>query len=70
MLKQISIGNVLDENDIQISPGDYVEHQSKPGIPLLVVEGPTISVTNHVCYKVKDQKGKVFSVRMDYIKRI
>lgn len=70
MFEQLSLADVLNEMNVPISPGDYIEHESKPGTPLLVVEGPFLSWNGNPCLKVKMPTGEVLPVRLDYVKRI
>jgi hypothetical protein len=68
---QFSIADLLNQMNEPIAPGDYVEHQSKPGVPLLVIKGPYRLKSGNICVDVKEPKSKKgVRVRMDYIRRV
>jgi hypothetical protein len=55
---QFSIADILNEINEPIGPGDYVEHRSKPGVPLLVIRGPYTLKSGNVCVDVKGPTSK------------
>lgn len=68
---QLSIADILNQMNEPIGPGDYVEHQSKPGVLLLVVKGPYTLKSGSICLDVKEPMGKkAIRVRLDYIRRV
>lgn len=70
-MHQISIADLLNQMNEPIGPGDYVEHQSKPGVPLLVVRGPYTLKSGNVCIDVKEPASKRgIRVRLDNVRRI
>ena len=70
MNKQITIADVLDDLEEPIGPGDYVQHSSRPGDPLLVVSLLFKSLLGNDCIKVKDSKQIVYQVLLKYLTRI
>ena len=68
--KQLSLADALNEMNEPIGPGDYVEHESKPGIPLYVVRGAYSSWSGNLCLDVRMPTGEVVRVRLDYVRRI
>lgn len=68
---QYSLADLLNEMGIPISIGDYVEHKSKLGIPLLVVRGPYPSKLGNICLDVRELKSKLTSrVRLENVQRV
>lgn len=68
---QYSLADLLNAMDVPIAKGDYVEHISKPGEPLLVVRGPYSSKLGNTCIDVREFKSNKRSrVRLDNVKRI
>lgn len=68
---QYSLADILNEMGVPISKGDYVEHKSKPGVPLLVVRGPYTSKLGNICLDVRELKAKRLSrVRLENVQRV
>ena len=68
---QLSIADLLNQINEPIGPGDYVEHQSKPGVPLLVVRGPYTLKSGSICIDVKEPTSKKgIRVRLVNVHRI
>lgn len=68
---QYSLADLFNEMAVPIAQGDYVEHTSKCGVPLLVVRGPYLSQMGNLCLDVKEPKAKRASrVRLDNVHRI
>lgn len=71
MEHQYSLADLLNEMKVPITKGDYVEHTSKPGVPLLVVREPYTSKLGNLCLDVREPKGKeILRVRLENINRI
>lgn len=71
-MHQFSIADLLNQINEPIGPGDYVEHQSKPGVLLLVLKGPyPMKKTGNLCMDVRDPRDKrTVRVRLDYVRRV
>lgn len=69
MLYQITLADALDQVHEPIGIGDYVEHISKPGLPLLVVRAPYPTKTNHICIDVRKADGRVLPVYLTNVRR-
>lgn len=71
-MHQFSIADLLNQINEPIGPGDYVEHQSKPGVLLLVLKGPYLmKKTGNLCIDVQDPRDKrAVRVRLDYVRRV
>lgn len=68
---QYSLADLLNEMDVPIGKGDYVEHTSKPGVPLLVVRGPYTSKLGNLCLDVLEPKARKASrVRLENVHRV
>lgn len=68
---QYSLADLLNEMAVPITKGDYVEHSSKPGVPLLVVREPYTSKLGNLCLDVREPKSKKVSrVRLENVHRI
>lgn len=68
---QYSLADLLNEMNVPITKGDYVEHTSKPGVPLLVVRESYTSKLGNLCLDVQEPKSKKAQrVRLENIHRI
>ncbi|MDA8228297.1 MAG: hypothetical protein M0T74_11485 [Desulfitobacterium hafniense] len=67
---QLTIGQILDDNNEPVGPGDYVEHISRPGIVLLVVSLPYLTKTGNDGINVRTPDGKVVPVYLKNIARV
>ena len=68
-MRQISIADLLDEQELPIELGEYVEHQSRPGFVLELISEQYITPTGKTGVIVKDQRGKTYPVLLDLLKR-
>ncbi|WP_167998817.1 hypothetical protein [Desulfitobacterium metallireducens] len=65
------MGDLLNDIGVPITKGDYVEHTSKPGVPLLVVRGPYPSKLGNLCLDVREPKAKKASrVQLENVYRV
>lgn len=68
--RQITLSDIFDRQNIPIGPGDYVEHESKPGVMLEVISEPYTTSLGNVGINVKDDNGKKYPVIVNYLKRV
>ncbi len=66
---QMTLADALNDLGEPIRPGEYVEHKSKRGVPLLVMGKPFKSTTGKVCLNVKLSDGTVIRVLQENINR-